>query len=353
MKSKVSTYLANSLLLISVFLFIFLVAEVITRVVMPNFVMFRMMHQPDDKLGYRLVPKFEMIHKTSDYNVYVKINSAGLRDKEFPSYKDPDIYRILALGDSFTFGIGVNSEETYPKILETLLNQTPISSKLRKYEVMNAGVDGYGTEQEYTYLMELVTRYHPDLVIIGLYSNDIADVMQGIPSSNIRTKIKTNLYFLSYLRGMQILLEKRYNEKIFEKSMHIYEDDYSADFVKSINRTKEYLVKIRDLSRVNTAKTLILIIPSCLEISRLEWEKKGLLHFYDDVFFKKNMSKFSDLFTEFGKTEKIDTLPLLPVFRNSTIGPLYFTKDMHLTKEGHRLAAETIYTYLRKGNMNF
>jgi hypothetical protein len=63
--------------------------------------------------------------------------------------------------------------------------------------------------------------------------------------------------------------------------------------------------------------------------------------------FYKNMGKFSEIFTEFGRVEKIPTLPLLPIFRKSKVRSLYFTRDPHWTEEGHRLAAESIYKFLK------
>ena len=50
--------------------------------------------------------------------VYVKINSQGLRDYDYPMEKAPAIFRIIILGDSVTFGTGVTMEETYAKRLE-------------------------------------------------------------------------------------------------------------------------------------------------------------------------------------------------------------------------------------------
>jgi len=67
---------------------------------------------------YELKPYF--VGKTYDANL--SINSYGLRDFERPISKGDDAYRIAILGDSITFGIGVEMEQTFPKILEKKLN---------------------------------------------------------------------------------------------------------------------------------------------------------------------------------------------------------------------------------------
>jgi hypothetical protein len=271
------------LLMVGVFVF-FLLAEGVTRLVMPNSVKLRLMHQPDEKLGYRLVPNYEMRYQTSDFDTFIKINSEGLRDYEHRKDKDSTTFRTLVLGDSFTLGAGVNIEESYLKLLEAILNQSTSGGAPKKYEVINAGVSGFGTEQEYLYLEEIGNRYRPDLVIVGLYSNDIYEVMRGIPFSFTKISLKNRFYFLSYLRELQILLNKIFLKGIKTELFQIYQDQYTPEFQDALLKTKEYLMKIRDFSHSMGSKVLIVIIPIALELDRSEWEIRGFGHLYSDEF---------------------------------------------------------------------
>lgn len=350
--TTIKKVLLNSLLLIITLLTLFILAEGVTRLIMPNMVKLRLMHKPDEKLGYRMVPNYEMTHQTSDFTASVKINSEGLRDHEYPPEKDPKVFRVLTLGDSFTFGVGVNLDESYPKVLEALLNRRPIHGGVRKYEVINAGVEGYGTTQEYIYLGELLRRFSPELVIVGLHSNDVTDVMEGIPSATSKNKLKNRFYFLSYLRGLQLISYKAFGIGVNKRLFEIYRYPYSPKLERALQMTKDYLVNIRDHSKSSGAKTLIVIIPSSIELDKSEWEKKGFGRLYTDDFFAGNMGRFSETFTEFGRVSDIPTLPLLPILRSSKVRPLYFAQDAHWTKEGHRLAAEAIYDYLKEGSLN-
>lgn len=344
-KSRGRLTLTNIGLLIASMTIFLLVAEVVTRIIMPTKLKLLLMHQSDDRLGYRAIPNSKMEHHESDFDVSVWINSEGLRDYEHKKEKDKNIFRILILGDSFTFGTGVNMEETYPKVLESMLNRHIVNED-KKYEIINAGVPGYGTEQEYLYLEDLGKHYRPDLVIIGLTNNDINDVMTGIPSGNSKVKawLKKHFYFFSYLRGLYLsLVRSKYaKEGVFQ----IYQDQYTPEFKSAIQKTKEYLVKIQNYSQSIGGKTLVVIIPSCFEIDKLEWDKKGLGYQYSDKFFNTNMTRFSEIFTNFGEINDIPTLPLFPIFRKTSIRPLYFTRDPHWTKEGNKLAAEAIYNFL-------
>lgn len=349
--NKIRKLFINIVLLTIAMCALFLLSEAATRLILPTSVKLRLMHKPDKELGFRLVPNYHMEYETSDSSTSISVNSEGLRDHEYPKGKaPPDTFRILAVGDSFTFGLGVDIEESYPKVLEAMLNRSPLNRYVRKYEVVNAGVDGYGPEQEYLYLKELLNRYRPDLVIVGLYSNDVNDVMSGIPLALTKSELKNRFYFLSYLSSLRILVKRLFIDKrdIKKDLFEIYQDQHPPAFEKALKLTEEYLVRIRDTSGSMGAKTVIIIIPSCFEVDRSEWEKRGLGSLYSNDFFNRHMTKFSDTFREFGETTHIATLPLLPVLRKSETRPLYLTRDSHWNRKGHRLAAKAIYNYLKK-----
>ena len=103
--------------------------------------------------------------------VPVSINSEGLRDREFSFEKPPNVYRVMMLGDSTTFGWGVKEEDTAAKFLERKLNAN-LPAGYNRAEVMNAGVGNYDTVQEVTYYETIGWKYHPDLVVLVFFIND-------------------------------------------------------------------------------------------------------------------------------------------------------------------------------------
>ena len=108
-----------------------------------------------------------------EYSAYIKINSKGLRGQEYPYEKDKNTFRILVLGDSFTAALQVPEEEIFPKLLETQLQQRYPHTKI---EVINAGVVGYGTDNELAYFTHEGYKYQPDLVLLALFTgNDLTD----------------------------------------------------------------------------------------------------------------------------------------------------------------------------------
>jgi hypothetical protein len=105
--------------------------------------------------------------------VPVSINNLGLRaDRDYALTKGPHTVRILVLGDSVTFGHGSLYEHTYPALLEQRLKSWRPDVD---WQVWNAGVPGYNTSQELATLLEVGPQFHPDLVIVGFFPNDIVD----------------------------------------------------------------------------------------------------------------------------------------------------------------------------------
>ena len=93
----------------------------------------------------------------------IRINDKGLRGKDYPYERVAGKRRVLVLGDSLVFGYGVEQDEVFTDVLEGMLPAT---------EVINAGVSGYGTDQELLWFRSEGVRYRPDLVIILMTGND-------------------------------------------------------------------------------------------------------------------------------------------------------------------------------------
>jgi hypothetical protein len=95
----------------------------------------------------------------------VNSNSQGVRGRrEYPLART-DRTRIIAIGDSYTFGEGVNDDQTFAAFLERQLENT---------DVLNLGVHGYGTDQQWLRLQIDGLKYRPDIVLFGYYEDDIS-----------------------------------------------------------------------------------------------------------------------------------------------------------------------------------
>ncbi len=118
----------------------------------------RYLHDPH--LGWRNIPGWS----ATTNGKKLTINSRGLRDREYALAKPAGVKRILVLGDSYTWGYGVADEEIYTEVLERSL-----AKRGARVQVINSGVSGWGTDQEYLFLEREGIKYQPDLVVLALF----------------------------------------------------------------------------------------------------------------------------------------------------------------------------------------
>lgn len=166
--------LVNILITLIAIAVVLVITEVVIRTLNPRTRFAVSVNTWDRVVGTKHVPGAKGFVKSTEYDIDLIINSKGLRDREF-SYSKPDrTRRILCLGDSFTFGYGVEAEETYPKVMERKLNAIPWQNQA--WEVLNAGVGSTGTAQQLAYFVSEGYKYQPDFVLLGFFQeNDFWD----------------------------------------------------------------------------------------------------------------------------------------------------------------------------------
>jgi hypothetical protein len=122
--------------------------------------------------GWALRPGATMHSRASDRGLdyHIRIDSLGRARCRTRPMAGTGVRRILFLGDSMVFGAGVEAPQRCTELLETALAPG--------VEVVNAGVSGWGTDQEYLYLTHEGFGLHPDIVVLGVCMlNDVLNVM--------------------------------------------------------------------------------------------------------------------------------------------------------------------------------
>lgn len=115
---------------------------------------------------------------------YVEINSDGLRDREHVVEKPPDTVRIAVLGDSMAAAFEVSREATFWAEIERELATCP-SLGGRRVEVLNFGLGGAGTAQEFLILQNRVWKYRPDVVLLAFHTGtDVSDNSRMLKGSS-------------------------------------------------------------------------------------------------------------------------------------------------------------------------
>lgn len=310
----------------------------------PRFDELKCSYMQDEYLPYRHKPNLAISNYTStgEFNIAIRHNSAGFRDREHSFAKPKDTYRILGLGDSFTYGEGNNFEETYLYLLENMLN-----GRIGKpVEIIKAGQCRYFPGLERRLLENYGIKYSPDLILIQFSPNDVIDTSSGIgviiadksgylisaDAKDINPIVKF-LYIKSHFCRYLI---RKYFDYIFSlkfpmKKEQIYQDNgfYEKDW-KGIENEYEKIIEIAD--KINAGVVLIhLPYPP-------PW---GRANFYP----AKRLAKFA-------AQHKIGFVDILPaMIKNKDKAMLYYPKDGHCTPAGNKLIADEIYKYLINENL--
>lgn len=126
--------------------------------------------ESDAELGLRYVPGAVWRFDHPEYSVEYAINAEGFRDSTArPAVRSPGTLRVLLLGDSFTFGQGVEYEETWPALAGAeLARRSP-----GQVELINAAMQGLDTRSELILLRRLAGRLDMDAVVLGFLINDL------------------------------------------------------------------------------------------------------------------------------------------------------------------------------------
>ena len=218
-------------------------------------------YEPDLLVGWSGRPGAEGVY-LDEGSAEVRISSAGVRDRERIVVKPGDVWRVAVLGDSYTEALQVAEDRRFTSVMERLLAGCEAGGG-RRVEVLNFGVSGFGTAQEYLLLKNRVLRYAPDVVVLAfLPGNDITDNVRALdPSMAARPYVTLN-------DGEQIVWDRSFKDtRSFRfKSSLIYRtalsvSDFSrfvqaAFFVRDAWRDKRLLEAGRREKKVRIGETV-------------------------------------------------------------------------------------------------
>lgn len=328
---------------------------------------------PDAVRHHRLVPDSFAEFQQRDFSYVQRVNTHGLRGKEFSTEKAPGSYRIIMLGDSFTMGKGVEDDQTFSAVLEKDL-RTEQSTCGTPVEVLNAGVDSYAPILGLLYLKGELLPLKPDLVI---YNLDVSDLVQetayrkqGVHDANgqvvavpqlaepdslmetFRIWTEHHLFFtrvaLLYANRLLGYRELTVRDVLMRADVEVVAHTLEGD----VDRTEQWraifdsLTRMKQFCDVHGIAFMLSVYPWAHQISATEW-LPGRFAFMpkNAVASGNSLARIHELATLTG----IELVDMFPMFRAYQGGrALYFPYDMHWTPAGHEVAARALAEQLSK-----
>lgn len=376
--NKFKAVIINLSLLFGTVLFVFALAEVAARLVLPKQRVKKspqIKHLPSNTLGWVIAPQ----QHSYTFAFPVTINAEGWRYREFSPQKPPNVTRILSLGDSLTFGAGVRTEDTYPAQLETLLNQGNSSKQI---EVINMGVFGYGTWQAVDVLKQKGLDYQPDLVLLGFYINDPEDTaryypyhqqMPGVGAENTSPVVEApsppttvpsdtdreassgkkntlRQWLSNHLKGKRLLprpiiyllqnsrfayyIGWRINQLVVHESSEpqLLAGESSAEIERAWKLVAEALQELVQLSQEHHFKVLLIIFPSPMQMAQ-EFPHE----------------RYQSIIKSLADKYAIPTLDVRKKFREAytTFESLFIPYDGHPNERAYQITAQQLSLFLK------
>lgn len=278
------------------------------------------------------------------YNQYVQLNSKGFRDYEHTEEKPPGVFRILGIGDSYTFGMRVNFEDIYLTRLEHRLNE-PYPTK--RYEVINMGVPGYGTIEELRLLKKKGLLYQPDLVIVGYVLNDAEHPLsEHLYKKKIQALVTTESDYSKKLREISQFYRYIYFLYFWGiKGRDLDRDSYLASLYSAetnpyLHDVNKALAQMIQLVKQQNGQVLVVLFPIFSPDPREEERFAPARHLIQTIcqnsgaFFLDMYPFFRDVLKS-GKAKHYWATPF----------------DAHPNKEAHAIIAEQIFKVISEGKL--
>lgn len=262
-------------------------------------------------------------------NIY-SVNSVGFRGEDFPRNMD-EKYVILTLGESTTFGWGVNDKQTYPYYLNSYF-------KDEKVYVINGGVPSYTSSQVLVYLKEIINdrKLKPNLILINILWNDIwySSIKNWHPDILIYQKPPIWLSFLTkHSKLVHTLVMGAGNEQLTD----VFNDKAMMEYGKNI----EDMVNICEENDIKLA-----FIQAPFDADHMPDEGVNEFHIhYTKAFFIDTARQYIEKMEAITKNYKIKVIEHgLDI--NELDQKSLFLDTLHPTAQGNSLMAGYIYKQL-------
>jgi len=176
-----------------------------------------------------------------NYLIKIKINSQGLREDEDVIIPKPkDVYRILLVGDSFTFGTNIQLSQLLEKELNKRLDS------LIKFEVVNCGTQGFSSLLHLARLKHQYLFLEPNAII---YLPDLTDVFEDTHRYNFFSKFDEKGNLVRVRGSNRIIRAKRKHQMLFKSLLQkfgiedgtrdISSEDYGGPYPHTYDHSRE------------------------------------------------------------------------------------------------------------------
>lgn len=280
-------------------------------------------------------------------DIRYRLNREGYRDTDHDP-KTKSTRRILLLGDSVTFGLGVPQDRIYAARLGSELARRGGASP----EVINLAVFAYDTLDELAAFEEEGAKYRPEIVVLQFYLNDFSIRMKAKANAAPRAGATAPPAPPAPTLGQRLIavknrvlfgsaLYRRLNQLVAGASYRLFHDLRRERYPDTLNRDEiradaaylaehpddaavpafDAIARVRRAAEENGARFLVLLSPDEVQL------------------FDRSFDGVTERILRFCVTQKIDCFDPLPAFRARTDKARLFLDGVHYSAHGHAVVA--------------
>ncbi|MEM8710113.1 MAG: SGNH/GDSL hydrolase family protein [Planctomycetota bacterium] len=290
-----------------------------------------------------------------------EINGLGLRGHEPRPEADGDQgLRIVCLGDSFTFGWGVEDDETFPVLVEEQLRSqvdVPV-------DVINCGLPGYNTYQELQLYRKLMSPLKPDFVVVAWYMNDLDPLSFGTTgtlapldhplagtalldywSRNLSRKL-IGLPKFEFVGFDQAAATER--KKVYDANNDSIWKDSSSEVARPfVEGNLADMNSLLDAIEADGARPIVLAFPAVGQMDDLKKVRaEGSPEAYQEL--RSKMVRVLNDLGELAAARSVPYVNLLDAYMDSKVRPYGAIDLTHPSTVGQEIAADAIVAVLKE-----
>ena len=275
-------------------------------------------------------------------DITYSFNRDGYRDAD-PDPR-PGRRRIVLLGDSVSFGLGVDQEEIFAHRLEERLGAEIDPA----YELLNLAVFAYHTGNELDAFREDGLRYRPEIAVLQLYMNDLAMGPPAAPVAAPAASVRDRLTALKNRFAFKSALYRRLHQIGTGLTFRLLHDLRRTRFPESLNDDeprgkKAYLEATPDDEAVPAFRALREI----QSVARRHGVRLLVVVTPDEVqLFGPGYDLINDRVRGFCRREGIDLFDPLPALRAAPNRVELYNDGVHFSAEGHRRMGDLLFAEL-------
>lgn len=279
-----------------------------------------------------------LVLKKKEFAFYRRFNSEGLPDTEHRIEKDSSVFRVIALGDSFTEGEGTPIDSTWVNFLKC---RTEAKYPDRRFEFFNAGISGSDPFFAYILLQDKLLKYKPDLVLLTINTTDISDYLyrNGFERFGKGDTVMYNhpprwewIYAYSYMARLFVHGVLGY-DKHFVKVSSLREKTNNA-----MSALHEASLKFDSLGLKNNFKLVIILHPQFIETVKGNY----IIDTFDNTFKNDTALIVADI---------LDYFRSLNLCSREEALKYYWPIDRHHNAHGYKVFADGVFEFLKNNSV--